>query len=86
MPIYNIDNYIFVAPSKRKNKKYDVYDKSEKYITSFGALPYQHFYDSIGYYKKLNHYNLNRRRLYYARHGKNAKLNSAKYFSHKYLW
>jgi len=80
-----LDNYIFYV-SKNKNKKYDVYDMKGNFITSFGARSYEQYFDRIGAYNNLNHNDENRRRLYYARHGKEAKKNSAKYFSHKYLW
>lgn len=80
------DGYIFVAPSRRKHKKYDVFTKDRKYITSFGDERYGQFKDRIGHYTHLNHNDKSRRELYYKRHGKEAKKNSAKYFSHKYLW
>ena len=86
-----IDNYIFVAPSK-KNKKYDAYDaKTGKYITSFGGLykdgtPYEQFFDKIGYYSEYNHLDDKRRENYYRRHGNVGKKNSAKYFSSYFLW
>lgn len=70
--------------SKRKNKKYDVY-KNGKYLTSFGDNRYQQYFDKIGIYSSLNHLDERRKDLYYKRHGK-AKFESAKWFSHKYLW
>ena len=72
------DGFIFVAPSKHKGKKYDVYNKYGYYVTSFGSINYQHYKDRIGYYKSLNHYDKERRRLYYARHGVTDDKNSAK--------
>ena len=83
---YKKDGFIFIAPSRRKHKKYDVYDKHRKYIVSFGDNRYEQFKDRIGHYKALNHNDKKRRELYYKRHGKDAKRNTAKYFSHKYLW
>lgn len=80
-----LDGYIFVAPSRRKGKKYDVY-KDMKYITSFGAKSYEQYFDKIGYYSTLNHLSKRRRDLYYARHGKTNNKTSARYFSNKYLW
>ena len=73
--------------STRKHKKYDAF-KNGKYVVSFGDNRYQQYKDStpLHYYKKLNHFDKKRRRLYYARHCKTAKKGSAKYFSHKYLW
>jgi hypothetical protein len=78
------DGFIFKA-SRRKNKKYDVF-KNGKYITSFGDKNYQQFKDKIGLYSHLNHNDENRRRLYYARHKLKAEKESAKWFSHRYLW
>jgi hypothetical protein len=78
------DGYIF-RKSNRKNKKYDVF-KNNKYIVSFGDNRYSQFKDRIGLYSHKDHNDKERRRLYYARHGKEAKKESAKYFSHKYLW
>lgn len=80
-----INNYTFVAPSKRKHKKYDVY-KGNKYITSFGDNRYSQYYDQIGFYSKLNHLDNKRKELYYNRHGKNADFESPKWFAHKFLW
>jgi hypothetical protein len=80
------DGYIF-RKSNRKNKKYDVFNNNNnKYIVSFGDNRYSQFKDRIGLYSQLDHNDKERRRLYYARHGKEAKKESAKYFSHKYLW
>ena len=81
----NLDDYTFVAPSKRKNKKYDVYKKG-KYITSFGQVPYSQFFDKIGFYSNLNNNNIIQKKSYYKRHGTKADFESAKYFSHKFLW
>lgn len=82
-----INSYIFCL-SKRKGKKYDVYRKEDnKYITSFGASTYQHFFDKIGLLPKtLNHRSEKRKALYYARHGIDAKFESPKWFSHRFLW
>ena len=75
--------------SKKKNKKYDVF-KNNKYITSFGDKKYQHYEDitPLKFYKNLNHLDKKRRLNYYKRFGKkeNAKFESAKWFSHNYLW
>ncbi len=87
MKRYNLDGYTFVAPAVRKDKKYSVYDsKTGKYITSFGSIFYQQYKDKIGHYRELDHNDKQRRVSYYQRHGKRAKKDSAKYFSHKYLW
>jgi hypothetical protein len=58
--IFNKYGFTFKAPSKRKNKKYDVY-YDDIYLTSFGQLPYEHYEDKIGYYRDLNHYDKKRR-------------------------
>lgn len=76
-----------IKPSTRKNKKYDVY-KNDKYITSFGDTRYQHYYDKIGYYEHLNHYDEKRRKNYRSRH-RNDNItdpNYAGYWSYNYLW
>ena len=81
-----VSGFIF-SKSKNPNKKYTVYDsKTNKKITDFGARGYQQYYDKIGMYSKLNHLDKERRRRYYARHGKRAKRLSAKWFSHRFLW
>ena len=90
---YKLDNFIFVAPSKKRLKKYDVYDIKNNYITSFGAIketgePYEQFKDIIGYYSDYNHNDKKRKDLYYKRHGDKNKAErlSPKWFSHNYLW
>jgi len=71
--------------STRKNKKYDVYKKGD-YIVSFGDSRYEQYFDKIGLYSNKDHNDKERRRLYYARHGKTAEKETPKWFSHKYLW
>ena len=73
--------------SIRKNKKYDVY-KDNKYLLSFGSKSNFHYFDStpIKYYSYLNHLDEKRRENYYKRFGKKAKPDTAKWFSHNYLW
>jgi len=71
--------------STRKNKKYDVY-KNDKYIISFGDKRYQQYNDKIGHYSYLNHLDEKRRQNYYKRFGSKVKYESAKWFSHNYLW
>lgn len=70
--------------STRKNKKYMI--KIDGRTVHFGDKRYQHYKDKIGMYSHLDHNDKERRRLYYARHGKDAVKYSPKYFSHKYLW
>lgn len=84
------DGYIFKV-STRKDKKYDVFQKDGKKIISFGGIrkngkPYEQFRDIIGYYKGFDHNDKKRREKYYNRHGARARKESAKWFSHKYLW
>ena len=71
--------------SSRKGKKYDVY-KNNKYLVSFGSKFHAHYYDRLGFYKHLNHLDNKRRDNYYKRFGRDAKPDTAKYFSHMYLW
>lgn len=59
--------YKVSAPSTSKDKKYDVLDMDGKKILSFGSLSMEHFNDRIGYYKKLNHGDIKRRKSYLAR-------------------
>ena len=71
------------------NKKYSVYVKNEKgkpKLIHFGSALHQHYKDKIGEYSHLDHNDKKRRALYYARHGKATSKDTAKYFSHKYLW
>lgn len=82
--------YTVAAPSTTANKKYDVFYDNKK-ILSFGDINYQHYRDRIGYYKNLNHLNLNRRKSYRARHqydigfvNKDPKYPG--FWSMKFLW
>jgi len=94
MFVKRIKNYDFVAPSKKKLKKYDVYSsKTGEYITSFGGIypsgePYEQYFDKIGYYEAYNSNDKERRRLYRLRHNKdNIKdKRSPAFFSWFYLW
>lgn len=76
-----------IVPSKKTNKKYDVYKKGI-YITSFGDVRYQQFKDKLGYYSHLDHFDENRRKAYRKRHA-NDYINDpmyAGYWSWKFLW
>ena len=78
--------FTFLAPSRRKNKKYDAYyTKTGEYITSFGDKRYEQYKDKIGHYKSKDHKDPKRKASYHARHGAATPL-SAKYFSHRFLW
>ncbi len=70
--------------STRKNKKYMI--KTNKGIVHFGDNRYSQFKDKIGLYSHLDNNDEKRKKSYYSRHGKFAKKDSAKFFSHKYLW
>lgn len=54
----------------------------------FGDNRYQQYKDStqLKLYSHLDHNDTKRRKSYYARHGKNAEMYTAKWFSHKFLW
>lgn len=80
-----LDNFDFYK-STRKNKKYMV--KVGNKTIHFGDNRYEHYFDKIGLYKKLNHNDKQRRTNYYNRHGplNKAVKYSPKWFSHKYLW
>lgn len=83
----NVNGYLIIAPSKRKHKKYDVF-KNEKYITSFGDVRYDHYFDKLGYYESKNHNDPKRRANYRARH-KNDNINNPKYagyWAYNFLW
>lgn len=76
-----------IVKSKRKNKKYDVY-LNGKYLLSFGDSRYKQFYDKIGQYKHLNHYDKKRQELYRLRH-KNDYINDITkpgFWSYYFLW
>ena len=75
--------------SKKKDKKYDVYDKNDKFITSFGSKNMEHYKDLLGYYSFLNHYDEKRRDAFKKRFNKLINTNnkmSGIYWSNKYLW
>jgi hypothetical protein len=83
-------HYIF-KKSTRKHKKYDVYkiiNGEWRYLVSFGDNRYQQYKDKtpLKLYSSKDHNDKERRKRYYQRHGKNPVFESAKYFSHKYLW
>ena len=74
--------------SSTKNKKYSVYVMKEgrKRLIHFGDSRYPQYRDKLGHFSKLDHGDKKRRDLYYARHGPSNDKNSARYFSHKFLW
>ena len=73
-----------IKPSKRKNKKIDVY-KGDKYITSIGDSRYLDYPQ----YKKLFGAEIaeNKRKAYKKRHIKDINIkNSAGYYASRILW
>lgn len=84
------DKYL-IEPSKKENKKYDVYlikQNENKYITSFGDKRYEHYKDKFGYYSKLDHNDKKRRDAYRSRH-KNDYINDPNYagfWAYNFLW
>jgi hypothetical protein len=78
-----------IVPSNDNKHKYTAYILNEygkiKQI-KFGAIDYEHYYDLLKHYKKLNHLNIDRRNNYYARHSINYPKYSADWFSKKVLW
>jgi hypothetical protein len=89
---YDITNYtkrqakklkVKVKPSKRKNKKIDVFDLNDKYIVSIGAAGYKDFPTYTK--EKGKKFAEERRRLYRLRHKKGEE-GSASYYAHNLLW
>ena len=80
---YGNNKYKFYV-SNKKGKKYDVY-KDGKYLLSFGSNAHGQYHDKLGHFSHLDHFDDIRRDSYYRRFGK-AKPETAKWFSHKYLW
>ena len=72
---------LYIAKSKRKNKKYDLLDSDKKYILSFGDSRYQDY---------TMHKDDDRKNNYLSRHGKedhSAKnIKSAAFMSAHLLW
>lgn len=81
-----------IMKSTRKGKKYMVYvkynNKRGYKLIHFGASSYGHYKDKtpLKLYKHLDHGDKERKKRYYARHGKATDKTSAKWWSNKYLW
>lgn len=87
-----------IKPSKKHNKKYDVFyvspmnDKVRllKYHLSFGDNRYKHYKDIIGHYKHLNHLDKNRKINFFKRHKiqppNQMNPKSSKFWSSIFLW
>lgn len=90
-----LDNKLYlIKPSKKENKKYDVYivlnknPLDKKYIVSFGQKGMEQYKDKFGFYKHLDHNDKKRKDAYRARH-KNDNINDpnfAGYWSWNFLW
>jgi len=75
--------------STRKNKKYMVYVPQIDKWVHWGDSRYQHFADStpLKLYSHLDHYDIDRRKLYKQRHEKTRhKKYSPSWFADQYLW
>lgn len=73
-----------IHTSNHQNKKYKAFVNG--HWVHFGDRRYEQYYDIFGHYKHLDHHDQERRRLYYARHGKSANEGTSKWFSHHILW
>lgn len=76
-----------IIPPVVKGKKYSVL-KDGKYLLSFGSSAHEQYKDvtGLGLWTHKDHLDKERRRRYYARHGKATNKDSAKWWSHHYLW
>ena len=89
--MYEISKYSFkkakdlnvvIKPSKKKNKKIDVFSKEGDFIVSIGAVGYKDFPTYIK--TKGLTYAMERRRLYKIRHKNNTGLSG--YYASNLLW
>lgn len=91
---YNMDDYDFIKFERGTgNKKYNAILKNKTtgraVRVGFGDVRHQQFKDTaMGLYKKLDHNDENRRRLFRLRHHKNLKngFYSPSFFSYFFLW
>jgi hypothetical protein len=74
---------VILLPSKKKNKKIDVYDKDLNYLVSIGDIRYKDFPSYLESHGKG--YALRRRDLYHSRH-KNYKKGTAGWYAKNLLW
>ena len=74
---------VIVLPSKKKNKKIDVYDPQLNYLVSIGDVRYKDFPTYLESHGKV--YALKRRDLYHSRH-KNYKKGTAGWYAKNLLW
>jgi len=92
----NANKMMLIKFSKRKGKKYDVYELkynpetnkiTPKYKLSFGSSTNQHYFDKLEGYEELNHNDEERRERYYNRFkDHDGNIESAKFWSHGILW
>jgi hypothetical protein len=76
---------LIIEPSKKKNKKIDVYDKNGYFIVSIGALGSMDYAYYLKYFGKP--VAQERRRLYKIRHKKDRLAKgTAGYYADKLLW
>ena len=76
---------VIIKPSRKKNKKIDVYDLNNNYLVSIGSIDHFDYPYYIKY--KGKEYAEKRRELYKKRFEKTRKIkNTASYFADKILW
>jgi len=76
---------VIIFPSKRKNKKLDVYNDDGDYLFSIGDIRYKDY--DIYLSEKGKKYADNRRRLYRIRHSKYKDIKGTpSYYANKILW
>jgi hypothetical protein len=76
---------VFIVPSKKKNKKIDVYNKRKEFIVSIGARGYGDYPTYLKYFGK--EYADNRRKLYKKRHERDRHIKgTAGFYADKLLW
>ena len=75
---------VIIKPSTRKNKKIDVFDKNNNFITSIGDIKYKDYPTYLLINKNLAD---ERRRLYKIRHKQDKDvIGSAGYYANLILW
>lgn len=76
---------VIIFPSKRKNKKLDVYTADGDYMFSIGDKRYKDY--DLYLAENSKQYADNRRRLYKIRHSKNKDIKGTpSYYADKILW
>ena len=60
--------------------------EGKRRLIHFGANRYGQYRAKLGASASLDHYDEQRRRSYYARHGPASDRNTAKYWAHRILW